>query len=30
LAMPGLLGTFMRLYIGVLFFVFVVLELWIG
>lgn len=30
LAIPGLLGTFMRLYIGALFFVFIVLELWIG
>lgn len=30
LAVPGTLGTFLRLYIGGLFFVFIVLELWIG
>lgn len=30
LAIPGTLGTFLRLYIGALLFVFVVLELWIG
>lgn len=30
LALPGLIGTFMRLYIGLLLFVFAVVELWIG